>query len=187
MKTPLVEFLEGLSACQEAIEMAKDYPDFETALKNWPRGDHILWLFRRTNTNDLQRLTLAKAHCANTVRHLMKDKRSTNAIDVAIKFGNGEATRDELNDAAAAAADAAAAYADAAAAYAAYAAADAAAAYVDAAAAYAADAAAAYAADAAYAYANRAAARKANQMATADACRKYLPIEIWNIKNSVTI
>lgn len=69
------------------------------------RGDWILWLNRKSKNYNLQTLTLAKAHCANTVRHLMKDKRSTDAVDVAIRFGEGNATRDELN----AAADAAAA------------------------------------------------------------------------------
>ena len=36
--------------------------------------------------------------------------------------------------------------------------------------------------DAAAAYDAYAAARKKNQQETADICRKYLPIEIWNIK-----
>jgi hypothetical protein len=34
--------------------------------------------------------------CANQVRHLMKDERSTNAIEVAWKHANGEATDEEL-------------------------------------------------------------------------------------------
>ena len=85
--------------------------------------------------------------CAKQVSHLLTDERSLSAIEVAEKFANGEATREELSAAKGAAADAyeaAAAAADAAAADAAYAAADAYAAY----AAYA--AADAAAADAAY-------------------------------------
>ena len=84
----------------------------------------------------------------------MKDERSIKAVDVAIAFGEGKASLEELNAAASASAAAdAAAYA----AYAAYTAAS--------------DA----AADAAYA------AKKENQQLTAEICRKYLPIEIWNI------
>jgi len=46
--------------------------------------------------------------------------------------------------------------------------------------------AAAYAADAAYAAADAAAdARKQNQLLTADICRKYLPIETWNIPKNL--
>jgi hypothetical protein len=42
-------------------------------------------------------LTLAKGHCANTVRHLMMDDRSIKAVDTAIAFGEGRATESELN------------------------------------------------------------------------------------------
>ena len=110
----------------------------------------------------------------------MKDERSIAAVDMAIKYGEGNATDSELAAAADAAYDATVAYAaaadaaDATAAYAAYAtAAYAAAAAV---AAYAADAAAAAASAAAYAAAY--AARKKSQQATAEICRKYIPFEL---------
>ena len=116
------EKLLSLNACSEAVEWAGD----KTIKEIWDtchRGDWMLWLFVRTNKteDDFRLLTLTKGHCANTVRRLMKDPRSTNAVDVAIKFGEGTATREELNAAYAAAA-AYAAYAAAGAAYAAYAA-----------------------------------------------------------------
>jgi hypothetical protein len=226
MVTNLHEFLTNNNACDEAKLWASN-KSWNEIYNTCHRGDWLLWLFQRTNPNDLQVITLAKAHCANTVRHLINDERSKNAIDVAIAFVNGNATREELNaayadaDAAAVAYNTAADTADDAAAYAAYAAADTAAdaAYAVAynaaaaadAAAYAAavayntaadtaaDAAAvaynaaAYAAyadtayadtdDAAYAVAYNAAAdaRTKNQLETADICRQYLPIEIWNI------
>jgi hypothetical protein len=110
----------------------------------------------------------------------MKDPRSIAAVDAAIAYGEGKIDDKELADAAYAAY--VAAYADATAA--AYAAA-AAAAYTTA--TYAANAtnAAAYnaadaatAADAAAAYV---VARAENRKITAEICRKYLPIEIWNI------
>ena len=188
------ELLQKLNACKDAIEWAGD-KSWQEIYNTCHRGDWLLWLFKRTNPDDLQLLTLAKGHCANTVRHLMKDERSIKAVDAAIAFGEGKISRDEL-DAAVAYADYAA-YADAADYYAAFAAS--AAAYVDASAAAsaaaafaAADAAAAYAAyvtdaayaaydGAAYAYSAAAAAKKENQQLTADICRKYLPIEVWNI------
>ena len=101
-------------------------------------------MFQKTSPEKHRELTLAKAHCAATVLHLMKDERSKNAIAVAIKYGNNEATSEELS--------------------AAYAAAFAAAAY----------AAAAFAA---------AAARTKNQLETADICRQYLPIEMWEFNH----
>ena len=160
------EILKKLNACKESIEWVGD-KTIEQAINECPRGDWMLWLFQKVCPGDLQLLTLAKGHCANIVRHLMTDERSIKAVDVAIAFGEGRATKEELSDAAAYAA----AYAADAAADAAYAAASAAyAASAAAYAAYAADA-AAYAADAA---ASAAAPRKENRLQTADICRKYL-------------
>ncbi len=173
------ELLKKLYACSEAIKWAGD-KSWKEIYETCHRGDWLLWLFARTNPDDLQLLTLAKGHCANTVRHLMKDERSIKAVDVAIAFGEGEATRKELAaavDAAAAAAAYAAAYADAASF-----AASAAAASAASAASFAAYAAASFAAYAAASFAAYAAdARTENRKLTADICRKYLPFDKWNI------
>ena len=142
---------------------------------------------------------LAKGHCANTVRHLMNDQRSIDAVDAAIDFGNNKISIEELNvfagyayaaastAASTASAAASAAYtasdvaayaasaADAAAyASAAYAAADAAA-YASAASAAADTSASAASASAASASAFFNTTKKSNQLLTADICRKYLP------------
>ena len=168
------ELLQKLNACKDAIEWAGD-KSWQEIYNTCHRGDWLLWLFKRTNPDDLKLLTLAKGHCANTVRHLMKDERSLKAVDAAIAFGEGKISRDELD----AAADAYVAYV----AYAVSAAADDAAyAAYDAAGdgTYAAVG-AAYAAAASAAANAAAAAKKENQQLTADICRKYLPIEVWNI------
>ena len=109
MKT-FKEYLHSVDACAAAIEWAGDKP-IEQVVTECHRGDWLLWLAKKCGV-ELQPLTLAKGHCANTVRHLMSDERSVKAVDVAIAFGEGRATRDELDTAAyAAAAAAAAAYA----------------------------------------------------------------------------
>jgi len=184
------ELLEKLSACRDSIEWAGE----RTVQEAWAechRGDWMLWFYAKKYPENIRPLTLAKGHCANTVRHLMKDERSIAAVDAAIAFGEGKTTKEELKiDAsaasaayasadAAAAASAAYASADAAdAAYAAYASADAAdAAY----AAYASAASAAYASAAYAAYASAYAAyaaKKQNQQQTAEICRKYLEIKL---------
>ena len=109
------DVLIRLQACYEAMEWAGD----KTLQEIWEtceRGDWMLWLLRRSDLfkTDHRKFTMAKWVCANQVRHLMTDKRSLNALDVAYKCAIGEANSEDL----AAAADAAAA-----AAYAAYAAA----------------------------------------------------------------
>jgi hypothetical protein len=119
------ELLIKLNACDEAIEWAGDRT-IEEIVKDCDRGDWLLWLAKKIDI-ELQPLTLAKGHCANTVRHLMKNETSIEAVDMAIAFGEGRATMEELNNAASYAA-AAAAYAAAGLIYAAtYAAAEAAA------------------------------------------------------------
>jgi hypothetical protein len=175
MKEKLIE----LDACAEALEWAGD-KTWEEIYNTCHRGDWLLWLFAKTNPNDFRLLTLAKAHCANTVRHLMTDERSTNAVDVAIAFGEGRATIEEFNSAYVAATAAYHAAYDACT-YAAVFAAAAVAASASAFAYVAADVAATAAACASASVAAAAAAKKENQKLTADVCRKYLPIEIWNV------
>jgi len=150
-KQSMKELLIQLRACEDACEWAGD-KTIEEIVDQCHRGDWMLWLAKKVDIG-LQPLTLAKGHCANTVRHLMKDERSIRAVDAAIAFGEGNLTKDELYSAASAA--------DAAYAASAYS--------------------AAYAADAAsYAYGTNAAASAAyaallqNQKETANICRKYI-------------
>ena len=153
------DLLIQLNACESAREWAGDMP-IEEVVATCHRGDWLLWLAKKVDV-DLRLRTLAKGHCANTVRHLMTDERSLNAVDVAIAFGEGKATREELDAAAAAAyaaAYAAAAYASAA----------------DAAAAASRAAAAAADADAADDDADAAATAALNRQQTADICREYI-------------
>jgi hypothetical protein len=177
MKT-LKQYLQKLHACEESVIWAGN-KTIEEVVHECHRGDWLLWLAKRCGV-ELKPLTLAKAHCANTVRHLMKDERSIKAIDVAIAFGQGRATLDELNEVYSAAAYAAAAADsdDDAAAYAAaatYAAAYASAYASVSAAAYAAAAAAAAIKAATYTAASAAIkATAANRQQTADICRKHI-------------
>ena len=168
----LLEKLQQLSACSEAIEWVKEN-NHETLEKAWDachRGDWMLWLAYHMKV-DKRKLTLAKGRCAETVIHLMEDQRGIDAVKAAIAYGNGEINDEQLRDAAHAA------YAAAAAAYgAAYgAAADAAAAAYGAAADGAAADAAAYGAAA---YGAAYGAKKENQQKTADICREILTDDV---------
>ena len=189
------ELLIKLDACKKAKDWAQG-KNFVEVYTTCERGDWLNWLFARTNPEDIQLLTLAKGQQANTVRHLMKDERSLNAIDTAIAFGEGRATKEDLRkaaEAARAAADAAAAdagYAAASAAWAARAAASAArasyAAICAADASFAASYAAIYTAfAAAWAVASAdttfEAAEAANQRLTAEIFRQYISIDKFKI------
>ena len=101
--------LKQLKPCEGGYEFAKSKNSLLEAWNTCERGDWMLWFAEKLDC-PLQLLTLAKGRCAETVIHLMRDERSRNAVKVAIDFGNGVATREELY-AADAAYDAAAAYA----------------------------------------------------------------------------
>jgi len=173
-----IEILRKINACEEACKWIAD-KTLQEAWDTCHRGDWMLTYYSRKYPEKKRELTLAKGHCANTVRHLMTDKRSLAAVDAAIAYGNSECSDEDLKKAAAEAADAysaaSAAYSASYAAEAAYAASYAAeAAYAAASAAEAAYAAAS-AAEAAYAAASAAySARLKNKLETANICREYL-------------
>lgn len=68
--------------------------------------DDTLWCLRSVPEYDRE-WRLFAVWCARKVQHLMTDKRSINALDVAERFANGLAHREELSAARAAAWDAA--------------------------------------------------------------------------------
>ncbi len=197
MKKTLNDFLTKHDGYSDVYKFAKDLT-LEEFLDTCNRGDWILWLFAKSNPHSLRELTLAKAHCANTARHLMRNQRSKDAVDIAIKFGEGKATKEEMLMSSYSAyeaydevgdADDAFSYA----AFAAFAAADedglASHGYSRANGARRADA----AADAAFATYCEAHGDSWDHSCyeayiaiglkqTADICRKYLPLQIWNIK-----
>jgi hypothetical protein len=101
--------LNDHDACEPARKWAHG-KTWQTIYDTCERGEWLTWLLSRIGP-DLDKHTCVKlaAALANTVRHLMPDA-SKEALDVAIRYGNGEATDDELEvaaDAAEAAAEAA--------------------------------------------------------------------------------
>lgn len=181
MKT--LEILKKYRACGPLIDWVEEngYLDFKDAWNNCPRGDWMLWIAQKLDI-DIRTLTLAKALCVNTVRHLMEDQRSKDALLVAIKFGRGKASKKELADASASAYAAYLAAYTAIVAYAAY--------LVTVPAAYTAIVAytavavvVAYADTAHTSYADYAAAEKENQLKTANICRKILTKEVFEKLN----
>jgi hypothetical protein len=99
--------LNELYACEEAIEWAKDYDSLQSAWDNCKRSDWMIWLMDKMNWGNDKDLRLMAVAFARQVQHFMKDDRSINALDVAERYANGEATNDELAAAWAAAGDAA--------------------------------------------------------------------------------
>jgi len=154
----MINWLEKNNACKEGIDWCKENCDtMEDVWDKLKRVDWLVWVATKEGVLTDKELRLFACFCARQNWHLLTDERSRNAIEVAERFANGKATKEELKAAYVAAYDAA--YDAVAAAF------DAVAARAAAVAAYAARVAARVAdaayADAAYAYdAARAAARK---------------------------
>ena len=94
------ERLEWFCRGREAIAMRKEfmYQSLSTGWDQSSRGDWMISLVEYFKVNDRAH-TLAKGLFANSVRHLMTDKRSLDAIDAAIAYGHGKITRKDLRDA----------------------------------------------------------------------------------------
>ncbi len=97
------EFCDKHVACRGGKEWAltncKSMSDvWEKAKPEW-----LLWVATRKKVLADQDLRLFAVFCARQVQHLMTDQRSINAINVAEKFANGQATAEQLAAASAAA------------------------------------------------------------------------------------
>jgi hypothetical protein len=107
MTTTFKDELIKLDACKDAIEWVGDKSVAE-AWSECKRSDWMLWFLAKADIKVPDKsLRLIAVRCAREVQHLMKDQRSIDALDVAERHANGEATDEELT-AAWAAADAAA-------------------------------------------------------------------------------
>jgi len=92
-------------ACEDAIDWLGDRTPTQT-LADCHRGDWLLWWAKKAGVYR-RKLVGCAGHCANTVRHLMKDARSIKGVDAAIAYGEGLLTEEELQAAYRAAAAAA--------------------------------------------------------------------------------
>ena len=110
-----IQILKELEACEEAVEWADGYESLEHAWNECKRSDWMLWLDCKMGLfNDQQRRLMACRFVretpiseGKTVWDLLTDERSRNAVIVAERFANSEATEEELDAAWAAARDAA--------------------------------------------------------------------------------
>jgi hypothetical protein len=89
--------IRRFNPCNDGLTYYKSKSSFEEAWNDCPRGDWMLWIAFKLGVDD-RTLTKAKALCANTVRHLMKDKRNTDALDAALRYAEGKISRKELEE-----------------------------------------------------------------------------------------
>ena len=81
--------------CPSFIKFAEKFDTLEEMWDACEDSDWMVWLAYKLQI-PVKTLVLAKGLCANTARHLMQDTRSIDAVDAAIAFGRGKATKKEL-------------------------------------------------------------------------------------------
>ena len=101
------QFCSAHRACQEGRDWAlANCKDMQEAW-SMAKPDWLIWVATRPGVLTDRELRLFAVHCARSVQHLLTDTRSIRAIDVAERYANGEATKEELAATRAAAWDAA--------------------------------------------------------------------------------
>jgi len=102
----VMQWLKRHDACVEGCKWSKQFKTPQEWWNSIEKPHWMLWAITRLydfeNEPDLRRLILARAECAKLIYHLMDDVLglNRNAVDTAIAFGKGLATREELISAA---------------------------------------------------------------------------------------
>ena len=103
MKT-IEDFCDIHNACPEGRAWAiANCSTMQEAWDTAPDPSWVFWIASRQGVLTNRELRLFAVWCARRVQHLLTDPRSINAIDVAERYANGEATDEELAAARAAA------------------------------------------------------------------------------------
>lgn len=89
------DYLLSLRACADALQWSEG--------KSWPevyktcfRANWLLWLYARSKGFDNRKFVLAKAKCVMLCKDLLPNDTFKSALDTAIRYGNAEVSKDEL-------------------------------------------------------------------------------------------
>jgi hypothetical protein len=96
MNKEIENYLEKHNACSESAVYALTQNSMKEVWDNCPKLKWLLWMVQREDKNPEKELRLFAVWCARQVQHLMKDKRSLDALDVAERYAYGNATEGEL-------------------------------------------------------------------------------------------
>jgi hypothetical protein len=99
------EFCEATKACSAGREFALKYQSMNEVWEHCPKVDWLLWITDKTGRPDDRTLRIFAVWCARNTPlpdgrktgNLITDPRSLAALDVAERFANGQASRDELD------------------------------------------------------------------------------------------
>jgi hypothetical protein len=91
------EFCDTHDACIEGRKWAlTNCATMEEAWDKCTNNEWLAWIATRKGVFDDRTLRLFACWCVRQAWHLLTDERSRNAVEVAERFANGEATQKEL-------------------------------------------------------------------------------------------
>jgi hypothetical protein len=93
-----IKRLEKLEASSDILDFAKNFNTIEETIDNCPYGKLMIWISHKLGVSD-RKITLAKGIASELVAPFMRHERSENAVKIAVKYGKGEATEEELCEA----------------------------------------------------------------------------------------
>lgn len=93
------EFVKKLDVYPELFAFMSKFNTVEEAWRACARGDFMFSIAGMLKVNE-KTLILAKLSCAATVQHLIEDKRGIEALEMAKKFIEGDASKQDLKNAA---------------------------------------------------------------------------------------
>jgi len=95
MKT-IEQFCSEHSACSEGQEWALAHCKNMQEVWSAAKPEWLIWVATRPGVLTERELRLFAVCCARSVQHLLTDPRSIEAITIAERYANGEATEEEL-------------------------------------------------------------------------------------------
>lgn len=87
--------LEKYDACEEGIKWFETQKSNKTAWQNCERADWMLWIATKSGVDE-KKLIRVKALCVLSIKHLLRDKRSKEALITALSYSESRATKKEL-------------------------------------------------------------------------------------------
>jgi hypothetical protein len=98
-KQRMIDFLKANEACEEGLKFA--IRECNSLIDCWDKSipDWLVWLATRENVLTERELHEFMLASAESVKHIMKDQRSLNALVVKRRWLDGEATDEELKEA----------------------------------------------------------------------------------------
>lgn len=92
----VMTFLSEHGAPDDLARFASRFETLETLWDNCPRTDWMLWLLEQLGPTDQKLLRLFACSCARDHWDYLTDERSRNAVEVAERFAEGKASKEEL-------------------------------------------------------------------------------------------